>query len=180
MAFINDNFKTATIALSNFAANGALGTAATTVDITSTFVITQTTAGISLTLPTPTDATAGDRLVVINGTASTTGITVAGVPLAIGEQAIFTWSGTAWITNDGGRNMGTSILVASIPVGNSLVTHNLALPTGTFSQVIFRAYNAAGNEVTFKRNKVADTTNAFGISSPVALTNITFDIIPLA
>lgn len=177
--FINDNFKTATVALPNFAANGALGTAITTVDIASTFVITQTTAGISLTLPTPTDATAGDRLVVINSTASTTGITVAGVPLSIGEQAMFTWSGTAWITNDGGRNMGTSVLVASIAVGNSLVTHNLSLPTGTFSQVVFKAYNSTGNEVTFKRNKAADTANAFGISSPVALTNITFDIIPL-
>ena len=180
MAFINDNFKTATIALPNFTVNGALGTAIATVDIASTFVITQTTASISLTLPSPTDATAGDRLVVINSTTSTTGIKVVGVPLSIGEQAMFTWSGTAWITNDGGRNMGTSVLVASVPVGNSLVTHNLALPAGTFSQVIFGAYNTTGNEVTFKRNKVADTTNAFGISSPIALTNITFDIINLA
>ena len=180
MAFINDNFKTATIALPNFTANGALGTAITTVDIASTFVITQTTAGINLTLPNPTDATPGDRLIVINSTTSTNSIAIVGVRLSIGEQAMFTWSGTAWITNDGGRNMGTSVLVASVPVGNSLVTHNLALPTGTFSQIIFKAYNSTGNEVTFKRNKVADTTNAFGISSPIVLTNITFDIIPLA
>ncbi len=180
MAFINDNFKTTNIALPNFTANAVLGTAITTVDIASTFVITQTTAGITLTLPTPTDTIAGDRLIVINSSTSTNGITVAGVPLAISEQAMFTWSGTEWITNDGGRNMGTSVLVASIPVGNSLVTHDLALPTGKFSRVIFKAYNATGNEVVFKRNKVADTTNAFGISSPTALTNITFDIIPLA
>lgn len=44
--------------LSNFAANGTIGTAATTVDTKTTFNINQTTANVTLSLPTPTDVTA--------------------------------------------------------------------------------------------------------------------------
>lgn len=51
--------------LPNFAANGAIGTAVTTVDVKTTFNINQTTANITLTLPAPTDATAG-RIIYIN------------------------------------------------------------------------------------------------------------------
>lgn len=179
MAFINDNLKTATIALTNFAASGALGTPAATVDIASSFVITQTTAGITLTLPTPTDATAGDRLTIASSTTSTTSITVAGISLVPGEFAQWQWTGSAWAFADGGRNTGAVVTVASVVVGNNTVTHNLAMPTGSFSSLIFRAYNATGNEVTFRRVIASDTTNALVVNSSVALTNITFYITPL-
>ncbi len=51
--------------LGNFAANGTIGTAAATVDVKTTFNINQTTANITLTLPSPTDTTAG-RIIYIN------------------------------------------------------------------------------------------------------------------
>jgi hypothetical protein len=178
---INDNIGLATIAQANFAANGAIGTAAATVDIASSFVVTQTTAGISVTLPSPTDTTAGLELNYINSGASTQSITVGGLVLTPGTMASFRWDGTAWASLSVGlRNMGASVLVASVVAGASVVTHNLAMPAGKFSSVIFRAYNAAGTEVVFKRNKAADTANVIGISNPVVVANITFDIVPLA
>lgn len=177
--FIATNQKLATIALANVAAAGPLGTAAATVDVVSSLTINQTTAGIALTIPAPTDALAGDRLTV--GNVGTAAVTVAGVPLAPNEFAEWVWSGTAWLMNDGGRNMGASVLVPTIAAAaNFTVAHNLAIPTGAFSSIIERAYDTNGNEVVFKRNKAADTANVMGFYSPIALANITFDFAPLA
>lgn len=180
---VNDNLLLSTIALANFAAGGPLGTAAATVDVASNFVLTQTTASIAVTLPAPTDATAGTELNVSSAAASTANITVGGVVLVPGATTQFRWTGASWASlqpQSGVRNQGASILVAAVPAGNSTVTHNLALPATFFSSVIFKARNAAGTEVTFKRNLGADTTNVIGISSPIALTNVTFDVISLA
>ena len=176
--FINDNVKYATIALPNFAASAALGTAAATVDVASSFTINQTVAGVVITLPAPTAAIAGDRLSVANiGTVTTT---VGGNIIPAGQVAEFVWTGAAWAGEVGGRNMGGSVLAAAIAAGNSVVSHNLGLAAGLFSGVIFRAYDATGHEVVIRRNKAADTANAMGISSPVALANITFDFAPLS
>ena len=180
---VNDNHLLSTIPLASFAANGAIGTAAATVDIASSFVITQAVGGIVVTIPTPTDTTAGLELNIANALASTQSITVGGYLMIAGSSMQYRWTGTSWVfinAQGGIRNQGVSVLVAAVTAGNSTVTHNLTMPVTFFSSVIFRAYNAAGNEVTFKRNKAADTTNLMGISSPIALTNITFDIVPLA
>lgn len=53
------------IPIANLAGGGAIGTAPTTVDIKTTFNINQTTTNQTLTLPTPTDTTAG-RIIYIN------------------------------------------------------------------------------------------------------------------
>lgn len=79
----------------NFAANGSLGTAATTVDLFSTVLIPQTTAGIAVTLPSPTNTTAGRRLVV--GNTGTTSVTVGGAAIPSGQSIEYVWSGTAWL-----------------------------------------------------------------------------------
>jgi hypothetical protein len=179
---INDTLKVSTIAIANVAANGPIGTAATTVDIASSFTINQTTAAIALTIPAPTDATAGDRITV--GNIGTVPVTVAGVSLISGEFAEWVWSGTAWLFMDGGRNAGAVIPVAAVAAGNFVVTHNMAMPTGSFGSVLVRAYNPAGNEIQFKRNTAADTANATGFSSPTALAApnlpVTFYFTPLA
>ncbi len=44
--------------IANLATGGAIGTAATTVDVKTTFNINQTTANQTLALPTPTNTTA--------------------------------------------------------------------------------------------------------------------------
>ncbi|MTK54135.1 hypothetical protein [Paludibacter sp.] len=82
-------------ALSNFTTNTTL-TAFTTVDAFSGAVITQTTPGISLTLPSPTNSTAGRIFQVSNNNTSTQIITVGGVIIAPGSSTLFRWDGGAW------------------------------------------------------------------------------------
>lgn len=181
MAFINDNLKIATLNLTVVAA-GPIATAPLSVDIASAFNVTYSgTADGVVTIPNPTDAQAGNVVKVAN--VGTVSFTIGGDKLAPGFHTYAHWTGTAWSFLDGGRNAGTSISVATVSAGNFLVTHNLAMPTGSFSSLVFRAYNSIGNEVVFKRNKTADTANALGFSSPVAITTnlpIVFDIAPLA
>jgi hypothetical protein len=183
MTYILDNHKNATIKLATVAAAGPFAAAAASVDIASSFVITQTT-NVALTIPNPTDATAGDLLRIGSDTTSTSPFSVNGITLTPGEFATFFWSGTAWLYLDGGRNAGAVVPVAAVAAGNFVVTHNLAMPAGSFSSVIWRAYNPAGNEVILKRNTAADTANATGFSSPVALAApnlpLTFYFTPLA
>lgn len=81
--------------LLDFPANLPLGTAATTVDISSVIRIPQTTNGVTVTLPAPTNTQAG-RLLYIENT-GTQGITIDTTPLASGKLTAFVWSGTAWI-----------------------------------------------------------------------------------
>jgi hypothetical protein len=181
MSFINDNLKRATLNIA-VAAAGSIGTAATTVDIASSFNIAYTgVANGAITLPNPTDAQAGDIIKVAN--TGVTAFSFGGDVVNAGFHTYAEWSGTAYTFLDGGRNAGVSVPVAAVPAGALLVTHNLGMPTGTFSSVIYRAYNMLGNEIVFRRNKAADTANALGFTSPVALTTnlpITFDFTPLA
>ncbi len=180
--FINDTFKKATLTLS-LAAAGPIATAPLSVDIASSFSVTGTAANLALTLPNPTNAQAGDVVHVSNAAANANTFTINGYTIKPSEFGEFVWNGTSWLNMDGGRNTGASVSVATVSAGNFLVTHNLVMPTGTFSQVVYRAYDSAGSEVLFKRNKAADTANALGFSSPVAITGnlpIVFDFTPLA
>lgn len=177
---IQDNIVTATIALPNFAASGAIGTAAATVDLASSIVVTQTTAAIALTLPAPTDATSGLELTVINAAASTQSLTVGGIALVPGGLGVFKWDGAAWASIQSGlRNMGFSITQA-VTAGVNTLTHNLAMPAGNFSNVIFTAENANGQAVQFRRNTGADTANAMSFRSINAMAAITLRVVPLA
>jgi hypothetical protein len=181
MSFINDNLKRATINLT-VAAAGPIGTAATTVDIASSFNINYT--GVAkgvVTIANPTNAQAGDFIKIAN--TGTVAFSLGGDVLNAGFHTYAEWSGTAYTFLDGGRNAGTSVAVAAVPAAAFLVAHDLGMPVGMFSSVIYRAYNTFGNEIVFRRNKAADTANAMGFTSAVALTTglpITFDFTPLA
>jgi hypothetical protein len=84
------------LAISNKATGGDIGTAAATVDVKTTFDINQTTSGQTLTLPTPTSTTSG-RIVYVNnvGTAS---FTMYGSVIASGKSNAFIWNGSSWVT----------------------------------------------------------------------------------
>lgn len=182
MSHINDNFGVAALPFS-LAVAGPIATAANSVDKASGFAVTATAAGLAFTLPTPTKGDMQHRVVVTNALANVNSYTVNGYKLNAGESGFFSWDGVTWITEAGGRNMGASIPVATVAAGNFTVTHGLAMPVGTFSNVVFRAFDSTGSEVVFKRNKAADTANALGFSSPVPITAslpITFDFAPLA
>lgn len=177
---INDNFKLATLPFT-ITASGVIGTTpAASVDIASSFNITCATASLAMTLATPTDATAGDMVVVRSLPASTQPFTMYGQSIAAGEFAMFSWSGTGWAYVGDTRNSGAVVPVASVAAGNNTITHNFGLPTGSFSAVLVRAYNATGNEVVFRRVPASDTTNTAVVNSTVALANITFYLTPLA
>jgi hypothetical protein len=89
----SDMFLTA-LALGNFAAGGSIGAAADTVDKFACIQIAQTTAGQTVTIPSPTITTAG-RLCILQNTGSQS-VTAVGAAIAAGAAAIITWNGAAW------------------------------------------------------------------------------------
>jgi hypothetical protein len=86
------------LAVGNTASNGNIGglTAAQSVDAYSSFVLTQNTAAVVATLPTPTNASAGRQAVVSLSGASSNQITMYGNVLSAGSTILFQWDGTIW------------------------------------------------------------------------------------
>lgn len=84
------------LSISDVAAGGNIGTAATTVDVATTFNVNQTTASQTLTLPSPTVTTSG-RVVYVNNVGSTS-FTMYGSVIGTAKSNAFIWNGTAWVT----------------------------------------------------------------------------------
>ncbi len=155
------------ITTSNFLANGVIGTAAATVDVTSTILIPQTTANIFLTLPNPTNTTAGRKLRVVN--TGTERFRVAGVDVYPTTHTDFVWSGTQWI----GELYGTVKkfqTIQSLIAGNNLITHDLNLfpPNIDVQVTVFDSFN---QQVIVR--KPAWSNNAVTLQSTVAIPNAT-------
>jgi hypothetical protein len=94
----------APVALGNFASGGSIGSAATTVDITSLITVAQTTAAQTLTLSAPTLATTGRMVMIMNiGSAAFTmlGKTVAAEAANANSVVFAFWDATnsRWTTN---------------------------------------------------------------------------------
>lgn len=87
------------VAFGNYAANAPIGTAAATVDAYSIIGILQSTAGITLTLPTPTQSTLYRAVSIVNigSTAFTISAAVTCVVAPNTAQQLI-WNGTSWIT----------------------------------------------------------------------------------
>lgn len=83
------------VTITNIAGGGSIGTAPTTVDIASCIFITQTTAGQTLTLPTPTASSGQTVIVYNNGTQSftmlATTITAGSGILAVYDSVLTAW-----------------------------------------------------------------------------------------
>jgi hypothetical protein len=103
----NSSTLNTAMAISNKATGGAIGTAAATVDVATTFNVSQTTAGQTLSLPSPTSTTAG-RIVYVNNVGSANfvmgGITISS---SNGSQG-YIWNGSAW-TAINAATAGTAI-----------------------------------------------------------------------
>src|SRR5581483_6235777 len=95
-------------AIANHSTGRAIGTAATTVDVATTFDITQTTANQTLTLPNPTVTPSG-RVVYINSASGNTVFTMYGVAITPGSSASFIWNGTSWVATSTGGNGVNSV-----------------------------------------------------------------------
>ena len=84
------------VSLTNFGGNGAIGAASTTVDLTSTILINQSTTFRSLTIPNPTDTTAGRILRIVNTGSAKFGVQ-GSVLIPAGRAMSFLWTGGAWL-----------------------------------------------------------------------------------
>jgi hypothetical protein len=180
MSNIQTNFRLATLVIANQATGGNIGTAATTVDVCSSFNVNQTTALQALTLPSPTDASAGLIAKVTN--VGAVSFTLNGVAMPLLATTDFVWNGTAWSVDPNiGRNAGAVVTLATMTAGNNTVTHNLNLPAGSFSNVDFTARNNVGQEISMRRVVGSDTTNTIVVNVVTAIANpTTFYITPLA
>lgn len=105
--------KVASVA--NLTASGAIGTASVDTDVR-VIMIAQTTAGLTLTLPSPNDASVVAGLDVLNtGTAS---FTMYGVVVAAGSLVRCAWTGSAWVAEAlaaSSASIAPSYTVASLP-----------------------------------------------------------------
>ncbi len=90
-------------------------TAATTVDLYSGVVLTQTAMTSAVTIPTPTDATAGRLFTLTNAAASAFPVTVGSYTIPAGFSGTFVWNGSAWSTpSAAASNVPFSGLTAAI------------------------------------------------------------------
>jgi hypothetical protein len=143
----------ATLALANFTASGAIGTAATTVDAKTMFNINQTTSNITLSLPNPTDTTAG-RIAYVNNV-GTTSFFFLGTQIVPGNSRTAIWNGTAWKltgnSDDRGATAGNSRKTADETVTNSAVVQNddhLSFPITAGDTWLFQINGTVRNGAT--------------------------------
>jgi hypothetical protein len=95
MSYINDDgLRLATINIANLPTGGVIGAATTTVDVASSFNISQTTAGQVLTLPNPTNIDSGRVVFITNS--GTAGFTIAGNLVNSGNTVTGLWTGSTW------------------------------------------------------------------------------------
>lgn len=181
-----DNFKLGTIAIASLPTGGSIGTADLTVDIASSFAITQTTVGQTITIPAPTNAVAGDQVRVIN--TGTQSFTVAGKLIPPNTFTDLAWTGTTYAADADAatiaastlRNQGAVIVLPTMAVGTNTVTHNLTMPAGSFSSVSLDVRDSTGSTVSIRRVPGSDTAVSIAVTSPVAVaTPTTFYIVPL-
>ena len=82
------------ISIADLASGGVIGAAAATVDMGTMFNVAQTTAGQSITIPSPTNVKPGRTAYLCNtGSAS---FTTNGATMAAGRCQMFVWTGAAW------------------------------------------------------------------------------------
>jgi hypothetical protein len=88
-------FATNSLAISNKASGGAIGTSAATVDLYGVVLLNQTTASQTVTIPSPTDTTAGKLLVFVN--VGSQSVTVLSTTVTAGAGLIAAWTGSSWV-----------------------------------------------------------------------------------
>jgi hypothetical protein len=165
---IGNKLTIGTITLTNFAANGAIGTAAATVDIASSFTINQTTAGITLTIPSPTINDIGQVLTIMN--VGSVSVVINSVTVAAGRSVDVKWNGNSWANAadlDSNSTAKTFYQSTALGAGTNIITHNLALTTPFKSLALSVIDDATGEQVQVTITNFA--TNAITIQSAIAI-----------
>jgi hypothetical protein len=132
------------VSLGNFAGDGAIGSAAATVDATSTILINQTTTFRSLTIPNPTGATAGRMVRIVNtGTAKFQVQGAAHIPP--GRAITFLWTGSAWLPDTNSKRVLTGTVNIGDIGGSSGGSRTV---TGDFASASNNTLNGANTQTT--------------------------------
>ena len=152
------NSTLAPLAISNLVVSGTIGTSATTIDINSSFILTQTTPGITVTLSNPASLPASRVVTLMNSTASTQSFTFYGRTLAVGEVAEVFWNGSIWALVSVGTNLAAGY--AYVRSSGSNITSNLASTDHVQFTVVM---NAVGGDIT--SDTTTTYTNANGVNS---------------
>lgn len=122
--------------LADFPAGGSIGSAATTVDVASFFEIAQTTAGQTVTLPTPT-VTTDSTFAYIKNT-GTTDLVVVGTTVTAGSTILFTFSNGSWGLFGAEAASATPLTYGRVNAAANLASKSF-VSTGVGSTVDFTA-----------------------------------------
>ena len=168
--------------------SGAIGTAAATVDIYTAFTINQTTAGQTLTVPTPTVGAAAStgRIIYISNIGSVSFTLLAsGATVNAGTSATLVFNGTAWtfagadgssILNQTSvdqsasyRISGTGVLGSGLQIGGTTGycasgcgDLNFATGANRTIKVLAAASGSGGNSLTLAAGDGTGTNQAGG------------------
>jgi hypothetical protein len=82
-------------AIANLASGGPIGSAAQTVDNGQVFLVNQTTAGQTISLPSPSNPSVVRTVHVVNN--GSTPFTISGVSVSPGVAKQHLWHGSAWV-----------------------------------------------------------------------------------
>jgi parallel beta-helix repeat protein len=156
-----------TLALGDLAA-GAIGTAATTVDIYTGVTISPTVAGRTYTVPSPTVTTAGRTFYISNINGSNNFI-VLGQTIAPSTTVTLVWGGVAWaISATPGANTSLSNLASTnINAALNTTSGNLTLQTTTSGNIIL---NPVGS---IELQKATNVTGNLGVTGNINLSGAT-------
>ncbi len=139
---VNDSLQLSTIPFGDFAAGGSIGAASDTVDIASSFEISQSTTGQVLSLDAPTSPASGREARIAN--VGTVPFVMFGVTVAPMQRVIFSWHG-AWIGS------GTAAIGVFIPVPKVAIA--------TQSQTVTSSFFADGTNIAWKTLPRVTVTN---------------------
>lgn len=117
------SMSTVPVQIPNQVASGTYQTAPTTVDITNSFILNQTTASITVRFANPTDTTAGKYIFCENkGTVTVTVQGATGSPptlsLAAQTAGFIFWDGTVWAPSGSGAAVAASGPLGAVQLSN--------------------------------------------------------------
>jgi hypothetical protein len=152
----------ATKTISNLATGGTLGTASTTVDRYSHYILNQSTAGQTFTFATPTDPRPWliQKVTIPDTTTFATAVSVTGYGTTIepGKTGEFMWNGSVWWTDAIGSGTVTSVVLpASVfTVATPSTTPTATLNTQSANLIFAGPTTGAAAAPTFRAPVLAD------------------------
>jgi hypothetical protein len=143
---INTNATTPIVTIGNKPTGGVIGTADVTVDIASTFRVNQATAGQTLTLPNPTNATLTQIVTIKNSGGSS--FVMYGVTLAVNSSADYLWDSSVGVWSYIGISTGGS----GATITYQTITANTTL--SSWNTFILANANAGNITITLPANSI--------------------------